>query len=219
MTADDKFGEMVRTVYLYESVTELEQLVAGCKTGNLTTNLHPTIDEVVQKQLPFRARTAIHFPATIATGVLEFARNKTLDWALGLESRGIVGQDLTFDPSKRQEAARMTNIIYGGNVGVLGNIAGDVQNSDFTSVSNGVDPAELLTLVSRIGDSLDGLPGSIRQDVGDLAQAIESEATRSEPSKASLSEHLNTLQAILIGASGNLTAEGILAAIAGLSQI
>lgn len=217
-TADDWFGNMLRTVYLRQSISEIEHLANGGKSGTLLMNYNPKIEETIQEQLPMRMQVALHFSKVEAVSALDFVRNKTLDWTLELENRGITGEGLSFGESEKREAHMVTNHIYGGNFGVLGTVTGDANNTGFVSISGPISGQQLTTLAGQIRDVVQALPFDVREPVLSLVEDLEKEGARSNPVPSKVSQSLSSLREILQNTAGNLASAGILAAIAALAS-
>lgn len=215
-TPDNDFGEIVSTVFLFQSVSEMEHLVGGAKSESLHMSYDPVIAEVIQKQLPMRMDIGLKFSTALPISALEFVRNKTLDWTLELEAQGIFGDGFSFGEVQKSEARIVTNNIYGGNVGVLGSVSGDANNSRFVSINQTVSPERIQDFVKEVKKAVPGLPLEVQETVARVAQDIEIEAVNPNPSREKISEHLVTLRSVLEGSVGSLVAEGILGGIGGL---
>ncbi len=214
-TSDDHFGRTLRTVYLRQSVSELEILAKDGKSGMLLMNFSPSTEEIIQKQLPLRMQVALHFSKTEVVKALDFVRNKTLDWTLQLEERGVTGEGLSFGESEKMEAKTVTNNIYGGNVGILGAVAGNADISGFVSLSGSMDPEKISQLAERIREAAPALPAAIRDQVVDIALELEGAAADPVDARSRLSRSFSALRGLLENTAGNLAAHGILSAIGG----
>lgn len=214
MTGDDKFGRAVRTVFLRQSISEIENLISGIESDTLIMYYNPQIQAVLQKNLPAPMECGLHFSKSEAVAALDFVRNKALDWTLELEQRGIIGEGISFNASEMREAQVVTNHIYGGNVGVLGSVSGDANNSGFFSAAGDISVSKLGELATQIRDAIPALPEEMRENIKDHITTVQGEATSSNPSRRKMVVALRSIQTILEGATGNLAASGILAAIA-----
>tara|TARA_B100000678_G_scaffold241776_1_gene212850 strand:+ start:448 stop:1338 length:891 start_codon:yes stop_codon:yes gene_type:complete len=213
-TGDDWFSEIVRTVFLPQSISEIEHLVASGDSQMLQMGYNPSIAEQIQQCLPARWEVALHFSKVEAVAALDFVRNRTLDWALQLEERGVVGEGLTFEAADKKEAAVVTNNIYGGTVGVLGAVQGNAANSGLITVNGPIDTEALAKLHSQIAASVSGLPEETARALAQYLSEVREQANSGSPSRSAVSSALSSIKSVLEGATGNLTAEGMLAAIA-----
>lgn len=213
MTDDGWFGQAVRTVFLKQSVSEMEELIEG-ESSSLVMYYNPAIQEALQRQLPVPMECALHFSKSQVVHALDYIRNKTLNWTLELEKRGILGEGLSFGEAQKQEAQLVTNHIYGGNVGVLGSVSGDANNTGFIASGGDMSVGSLSKLVIQIREALPALPPEARQSMEHPLTNLETELSSPKPSKGRVAELMTSMRTILEGATGNLAASGILAAIA-----
>ncbi|MEO9461557.1 MAG: hypothetical protein ABJ242_02380 [Marinomonas sp.] len=217
LTDRGALGQMLKTVSLFESVSEIEHLIAGSKSGMLATSLHPVIEEEVQKQLPFRTQTTIHFPTSVAVGVLDFVRNQTLEWALSLEQQGVIGKGMSFEKEQIEQAQMVTNNIHGGNFGVLGNVSGHSEASGFVSMSGNFSTEKIEAFAKQVSEAIPALPSKDRKQVADLVLKLEEQTSDEQQAPGKVGEILGSLRTVLEGASGNLAAQGIIAGIGSLA--
>jgi hypothetical protein len=207
LTEDDYFGKIIRTLFLRQPVSELEDLLNN-KAPTLIMHYNPGIEKMLQESLPAPMICALHFSTSQIVSALEYVRNKTLDWTLELESRGIVGKGLTFDPSQKTEAQMVTNHIYGGNIGVLGNVAGDANASKFISTS-GIDAASLNEFLNQAFEALPALPSDIKDEASNIVAELKAEMASTQSENA-IRNGLSSLKKVLEGAGGNLVAQALL---------
>jgi hypothetical protein len=173
----------------------------------------PVIQEALQKQLPVRMQCALHFSKSQVRSALDFVRNRTLDWTLELQNRGVTGEGHSFDISDKKEARTVTNNIYGGNIGVLGNVGRDANNSHFVS-SSGIDAERLSSFLQQAIPASAGLDEDTRLKAQPLLEDLRQEA-EGELRPQRIGYLLQSLRTVLEGASGGLVASAILAAMGG----
>lgn len=210
-TSDDFFGRTIRTVHLTQPISELEELARSDNGGSgLIMYYSPKIEEIIQSFLPTRMECGLHFSKSQVINALEYVRNKTLDWTLELEGRGVVGEGLTFADADKKEAQIVTNHIYGSSIGVLGTVGRDAKISHLTSTIS-PSPEQALELVTKIREASGGLPAPVRDALEAPLVAMEKAAKEKKPSL--IQEAMDTMVPILQNASGSLVASSILAAI------
>lgn len=207
-TDGSRFGEMIRTVWLRQSASEIESLVSENPSDTLIMYYSPQIEQLLWKSLPVPMECGLHFSKSEAIFALDFIRNKMLDWTLELEQRNIIGEGLSFGDSQKVEAKMVTNHIYGGNIGVLGNVAGDTNNSHFVN-SSGIDVTKIRDFLDQVIPASAGLDPSTRSKVVPLLEDLHSEVN-GEKEAGKLTTIFNSLRTVLEGASGNLVASAIL---------
>lgn len=213
MTDDGWLGRTIRTVYLPQPVAELEEMAQGGASDTLVMDYHPVLEQAMQKQLPARMQCGLHFSKSQIRSALEFVRNRTLDWSLELQTRGISGEGHSFAAADKKEARMVTNNIYGGNIGVLGDVAGNATTSRFVN-SGGIDAASLRTFLEQAIPAANGLDEQTRYQVRPLLDELKQEVENEKrPSK--VRALLGSIRATLEGAGGSLVASAILGALTG----
>jgi hypothetical protein len=125
-------------------------------------------------------------PSALA-GILDAVRNKILDWALELESHGVLGEGMTFSAQERQAAASVTIHNYGSLVqGDHASIAtaNNSPGANLTAATGGADVRQRLRMAihqggereAGLGEALQRLADAISQSTG-LPAERKSEAT------------------------------------------
>jgi hypothetical protein len=217
MANNDWFGKMIRTVFMSQSISELEQLSSGDDSAGLIMYFNPAVQKALQKNLPIPMECALHFSKAQVISALDYVRNKTLDWTLELENRDIIGQEYTFGEQQKMEAQMVTNHIYGSTVGVLGSVSGDANNTGIFNVGGNVSVEKVRNIAEQIREALPAVPAKIRVDAEKSLVTIETEASSESPSKGKISQAIESLKAIMEGAGGNLAASAILTALSGIT--
>lgn len=212
-TGDDWLGEIVRTVFFTQTVSEIEHLIDN-QSDTLVATYPPFIEKALQDCLPVRMQTGLHFSKSEPVRALDFIRNKALEWTLELEAKGITGKGMSFGETDKKEASVVTNNIYGGNFGVLGSVSGNANASNFVSINNEVSSSDILAFTEKVRTSIPALPRELRSEVEDVLRELENEANSNQLRRSKISQGLSSLRAIMEGATGNLAATGVLAGIA-----
>jgi hypothetical protein len=118
-----------------QSVAELEELakakfiVLPVREKFEVSSFDGIADGLIQQ---FEQRL-VHSPAKIK-GILEAVKEQILNWAIELEQRGILGEDMSFDKNEKQKAQHQTF-----NIQHFAGVLGDVTNSsvnvyDYSSI-------------------------------------------------------------------------------------
>lgn len=90
---DSHTRDMVSTAYLPQAIAELEHL-AG-ESGNFVIfGFIPPINDFLHNQLNVQFNCGLHVSKTVLVAAVEGVKNVVLDWAVQLESKGIVGEGL-----------------------------------------------------------------------------------------------------------------------------
>ncbi|TPL64104.1 hypothetical protein [Mesorhizobium sp. B2-3-15] len=198
-----------------ESLSSLESTIAR-STGHLEMPFPPEIVSLLNRDMGVQfGRMAIHVPISQGQSVVEAVRNLILDWALDLEKAGILGEGFSFNDSERtlaKEAAVTYNInsigTFAGNMG-SGNTAGDIS----VSVSS---TSQILEIVRKIREYVPDLEraGADGPRLKNAVEAIEREVANEKPNDGRVKALLSDAREALVGAAGNLTAEGAMSLIA-----
>ncbi|NNM77445.1 hypothetical protein HJG53_11060 [Sphingomonas sp. ID1715] len=209
---DEFLSEQLTTAYVTNPIAQLEEWVEK-EGGTLHYRFPHFIQEFLRKHSDFPFEAVMHMSTSQVASSLDFVRNKVLSWTLELERMGITGIGYTFKNEQKLEALAVTNHIYGGNIGVLGNVSGDANNSHFIN-SSGVDVCRLRTFLDQMTPAAAGLDADTRKQVEPLLGDLRTEADRG-PERGRVSKLLGSLKAVLEGASGNLVASAMLGALNG----
>lgn len=149
---------------LGQSVGSLEALVVDQKSNILHVPFSSDIELFLMKGMDVPMQPMLHIGSNQVDGILQAVRNTILNWALDLESRGILGEDMTFTSEEQQAAKKMQSITIENFQGILGdvkhstvtqNLNMDVRKGDFDSLaaylrSVEVEEAQIADLKERI---------------------------------------------------------------------
>ena len=114
---------MMAEAPISQSCATLVETVKNNKSGVLHFPLPGPLVASLNEILTYpTARMVIQFSPAAAVGILDNVRNRILDWAIQMESEGVVGEGLTFTDAERKQAQSvMTTVnIYGNNAGHIG---------------------------------------------------------------------------------------------------
>ena len=163
------------TQHLYEPIASLESLVKNKSGGTLMIKLDERLTHRINEfnRGPHHP-IYIHFTSSVIVTIIDRVRNMVLDWVVGLERQGIMGEGISFSVAEKEKAAAVGQTItigtlYGGmnNASVTGdnnatNVSADnsvhVDNSMFTDLSraiesnvdNAADKEVMLALVEQL---------------------------------------------------------------------
>src|SRR5580658_10123910 len=97
--------EEVCNSFVVQPVTEIQHLVETAEKSDVWPQVHlppqavRLLLEIQQSELPLEP--VLQISPTQLTGILAAVRNKVLEWALGLENNGIIGDGYTFNDQER----------------------------------------------------------------------------------------------------------------------
>ncbi|MFN7398181.1 MAG: hypothetical protein ACK5SX_03745 [Sandaracinobacter sp.] len=200
--------EIITRVPIFQSVPELESIVSSSKDGELIYEYPPQIQEFLHESMSMRMKCSVHLNVAQIESVTHATRDRVLDWALKLESNGVVGSDFSFERSEIESAKAVTNNIYGSNIGFLGTVSGGISNSKVANVTGSIDFERIGQIAHEISDAVDGLPTEMRSSVrSGLTELTEAAKERSESRTASA---VRSLRSVLENAGGGIVAQAAL---------
>jgi hypothetical protein len=144
-----------------------------------------------------------------------------LDWSIEMEKKGILGKGMSFEPVEKERAEVAMSTF---NIGKIRSFAGNLGNHNASRdlfATNVVDVRVIIDAVGRIRGELPALrlAGADTEALALHLDALEEEAKSSAPNSGKLAALLDDARLILVGAAGNLTAEGALALIAAAARV
>ena len=208
---DSRLDRIISECHLNHGVSEIEHMISNHTNGFVILGFNNAVRDFLHQKLNIEFQCGLYVSTSVLVAVLEGVKNSVLDWTLNLEKNGIVGEGMSFSKSDIERAQTVTNHFYNSNVGVVGSVSGDAINSHFYTETGEVNQQNVTRLVSQIREAAPGLPPAI-------ATAIESPIANLEDGakvgdKPRIAAAFHALRSILEGASGNLVASGILAAL------
>ena len=180
------------------SIGELERFLEEGEPI-LNMSVPPEMQEVIYHDLgqSFNFEICSFFQKTQFTRILDSVKNKISDWSLGLERKGILGEEYEFSKDEKDIAKTMTIIIHGNVDG--SNVVGSMTNSSATVNNNGkLDFESLRLLVEQIKKEMEKAQTADSEKVVVLKEKIEQlEQSIDNRDESSVVE---TLKAIAAGA-------------------
>ncbi|MGL5667513.1 MAG: hypothetical protein ACRDD9_15435, partial [Shewanella sp.] len=151
-------------------------------------------------------------------GILDHVRNAVLDWALDLESRGIVGDGMSFSLQEKSTASQVTYQIT--------NNIGSMQNSQIQQDSQGasqvqnitLEQADIMQFLDAIKSARDdlGLDQDSKDELDTEIATIELQLASPKPKKSIITESLKSTRNILEGITGSIIATALLTQLSAL---
>jgi AbiTii len=143
--------------------------------------------DLIHSQMPVKLRVESFVDLSMCKHITAAVRARILDWALGLEKKGVLGTGMTFSEKERHQASTAPQI----NIGSIGNLAGSIggivgeQNVDATqTIIEGFNQRALVSL-DKIEESLRGLP---EDETKDLLEAVSVARTAAQGEKVDESQ-------------------------------
>jgi hypothetical protein len=206
---------MLSSVVLRQSLPSVEDLIVKSEAGFAEMPLPPAVIRSLNRGADVEfGRMSIHLSTTQLQGVVDTVRNAVLDWALALEKAGIAGEGFSFDNEEKSRA--QSSITY--NINTIGSFTGVMGSENTTQkiISKTNDLAQISNVVSQIRASIPELvlAGANKPQLEKALQSLESECASRSPSTGRVHAFLSDAKQAILGAAGNLTAEGALSLIA-----
>lgn len=209
--ADAKYAHKLTNRKASMPISEIEQLIAsGTSVVLLGIPLNTKTELMRSMEIPMEP--SIHVPINQLVRIQDAVRTRVLEWALGLEAQGVLGEGLSFSVQEKQAAAQVSYQIT-NNIGSMNNSqlqqhsAGATQNLeaefDVSVLTNLVE--ELHTAVQSAGLTAEQV-NELKADLG----AVVLQLASPKPKKNIILASLTSVKTILEGATGNLMASALL---------
>lgn len=164
--------------------------------------------------LEFQTNVRLAIPPTTPLEILEAVRNLLTDWCFELERSGVTGEGLVFQAEDERMAPKATERFVVNNYGTIGNVVGNAHHSELNAGDlSAVQLESLAELSKSIEISLASLPSELQSKLKSINLELAAEIEKSSPNSALLAELGGSLRKVAESAAGNLTAQGILAAL------
>lgn len=219
-TADEFTTDLLGTARISQSIGSLRDLISRGTEGIYHFPVAPEVVMELNKYMDFSTpRIVVQIPRGGIVGILDFVRNKVLDWSIEMERNGVLGESFTFNATEKENAKTVMTTFNIGNIGNFagnmgdGNTSGDIELND-ASVS------EIRSKMLRLRDAAPQLVDSGASDnLPNTIDAVIVEATKSPPDRSRLQALIQDVRTALAGAAGNLTAEGAIAMLDGILKM
>ena len=205
---DSRISEALTRTPIMQGVGALEQTLGRLSDDTLEYSLPPQQKELLIKGMSVPMEPHLLISPTILTSILDRVRGLVLDWALELESRGIMGHDEEFNEKEIRATPPITQKIYAQNISNLGSVSngGVVSSSQVAIKSENLTGSQIAELSSSISALLPLLPETEREQIQRELVILVSEGSASKKEGA-----LRRIQSISDNVTGNVAAQGIIA--------
>ncbi|RQQ45219.1 hypothetical protein DF121_24750 [Burkholderia stagnalis] len=170
------------------------------------------LQELFQTDMKFAVRLA----AGQIDGIFDAVRNLTLDWSLQLEQAGVLGENMSFTLTEKQEAQSVTQQFFIQNAGVVGNVSDNATVTNNQQVTGALSIDGIRDLVEQARTALPALPPETAGQVTPLLAEIDAEASKPQPNHGKLKAALASVRTICEGAGGSLVASAIVTGVQSL---
>lgn len=210
-----KFHEMCSEARVGQSLGSMEPLLTD-GSDHATLPFQFEQQQILQQMFQEDMTFAIRLSKGHIAGIFDAVRNLTLDWSLKLEQAGVLGENMSFTLTEKQEAKPVSQQFFIQNAGVIGNVSDNATVTNNQHATGSLSINSVRELVEQTKASLAALPPDTGSRVAPLLEEIERETQLSNPNQGKLRTALTSLKTICEGAGGNLLATGITHAIASL---
>lgn len=199
--------ERLQTAPVIQRVSEIEHIATQPKGGTLSFPLPArTVEKLMNAmEIPLEPILVIQHASMI--GILEGVRDAILDWALELESSGVVGDGLAFSTAEKAVAQQVTyNTV--NHIGIMTNSQLQQHASHASqSIATDIDTKALADLVESIATAIRSTDLARHAELQAELGTLRAQAASPRPKRVVIAESLRSLRAILEGAAGSVLAE------------
>ena len=217
MMANTQHAEMLCTRGTSQAISELDQIANG--EGDMVyVRLPKSVEHSLMKGMEIPLEPAVILSKTQIHGLVDKVRNTVLEWALGLEEQGIMGEGMSFSPEEQKQAGNVTL-----HVGHLGNLIGSMQDSQFQQGTHNSTQTYTKTLdleaVAQVIGELRSRLEEANLDSDEAAQVsseiacVEAQLAAPRPNVSVIKESLRSTRAILEGVASSGIFQGIITAL------
>ncbi len=195
-----------------QSTSELDQLVSSGSGGMLHMPYPPEVANWLAGEMRFRMQTAMVVPRTEIVGILNAVRNKVLDWALELESKGILGEGMSFSDNEKKLANSVTYSITNNIHNMQNSMLQQASPESRQTMNTEMNYQGISKFVQELSVELRKL--NLRPDLNDEIEAeirtVKAQLESPKPKKLIVEESLKSIKTILEGTTGNILASGLI---------
>lgn len=213
------------SVYIAQAIGPLEELINESKNSKngRGTFAHSYPNETKHKLIASLDAEDVHIevPKGFIHGILEAIRNSILDWSLKLDGAGILGEDLIFSETEKEEARPVTQQIFAQNIGQIGNVYDEAKVINTQTAFAQYDSKQIAALVEQIEKTIEFLPSDQKEPVHGHIQEIKAEIVKPDiqQDRPKITRALHSIKCVCEGAMGNVVAQGIISLISNLPNI
>lgn len=190
---------------LRQPIPELLQLAQS--TTGLYSHFPPDIEHTLMRMMQVAMRPALRFSPVQVQGVIEIVRSRILEWALDLESRGILGEGMTFTHQEKK-AVQEQHYHFGDVSGSQIQIG---SNSSTQSQANNIghDVEALRGLIAALESALshNNAIGEAADELRAELATLKAQAASPKPKWEVIEATARSLKTIAEGAMGNILGE------------
>jgi hypothetical protein len=191
------------------SIPELEQLARS--NGALHHHFPSKVEAALMAAMTPPMRPHLCFTPVQFLGIVERVRSRVLEWALDLESRGVLGEGMTFTPQEKHAVQEIHNHnhTHFGDVSGSQIQVGSPGSSQSQTHPPSTDPAATKALADALAHLLDQgkVQGAIADELRAEIATLSAQAASPRPKGSVIRATAQSIKTILEEASGNVLGE------------
>ena len=208
---DPEIEKQLSNSTIIQPVGELEYLIQNEKNDYFEVPFpQKTVNKLIEG-MDVPLHPTCHVDPAQVIGILDTVRNNILDFALQLETEGIIGEGISFS-SEEKNIAKQINYHIETNIGVMHNSQIQQSLSGSQTLNLVSDLKNLKDFIHRLRSSIIAL--DINKDSKDelLSEitTIETQTKSPKPKQTIICESLKSVRTILESAVGSVLASGLL---------
>ncbi|MBA0288579.1 hypothetical protein D7Y39_01820 [Stenotrophomonas maltophilia] len=196
--------EALCKVSLNFSAAEIEA-VLNQKDGNVRLTFSAKVTDYLLRSMDVPMQPVLSFSASAFVKVLDCVRNRVLQWALDLESAGVLGDGLSFTPVEVQAAQQVTHNTI--TIGTMNNSQLQQLSSGSQSLRIEEHRQQLSSFLADIKEAAAVLGHASQASVD--ADTVLVQLQSAKPNRSIIEASLKSLRSVLEGAAGGALAEYI----------
>ncbi|WP_117144351.1 hypothetical protein [Pseudomonas coronafaciens] len=108
MMLGDDINEMITAMPIFDSVSQIIDLVERTETGSVTMKYPQEMSMTIMRMIGKDIEPVLHLPVHQLVRIVDVTKTKIMDFALDLEARGILGEGIRFSKAEEQLAQSIT---------------------------------------------------------------------------------------------------------------
>ncbi|ROQ53668.1 hypothetical protein [Pseudomonas putida] len=187
---------------IFTSIPELERLVVS--GASMLVFFSPEFEAKLRRDMNPPTRPAVEVQASQLFGLIEQVRSRILQWALDLESKGVLGEGLSFTTEERQIVAAQ-HYHFGDVTGSQIQIGSSGSSQSITQADSS---AALSGLIRLLNDALasNEIRGEEAAELAAELATLEAQAGSPKPKPSIIKETALSIRRVLEGIAGGALA-------------
>lgn len=203
--ASPEMAELLTDFKVRQPVPELMQLMQST-TGiysHFPADIEQALMQMMRKTNGMAMRPVLRFSSVQVQGVIENVRNRVLEWALDLETKGVLGEGMTFTQQEK-ETVQQQHYHFGDVSGSQIQIGSNSTNQTQTDG----DMAALSALIELLREAIQQgrMEADLREELQAELATLQAQAASPKPKWAIIKATAGSIKAVLESASGGVLA-------------